>query len=51
VGGAGQNAVNRMIEGGLEGVEFVSINTDTQALFNSLAPIKLNIGKIVTGGL
>ncbi|MFK7779721.1 MAG: cell division protein FtsZ [Candidatus Gracilibacteria bacterium] len=51
VGGAGQNAVNRMIEGGLEGVEFVAINTDTQALFNSLAPIKLNIGKIITGGL
>lgn len=51
VWGAGQNAVNRMIEGGLEGVEFISINTDTQALFNSLAPIKLNIGKISTGGL
>ncbi|MDD2870477.1 MAG: cell division protein FtsZ [Candidatus Gracilibacteria bacterium] len=51
VGGAGQNAVNRMIEGGLEGVEFVSINTDTQALYNSLAPTKLNIGKIITQGL
>ncbi|MCD5385133.1 cell division protein FtsZ [Candidatus Gracilibacteria bacterium] len=51
VGGAGQNAVNRMIEGGLEGVEFVSINTDTQALFNSLATTKLNIGKISTNGL
>lgn len=51
VGWAGQNAVNRMIEGWLEGVEFVSINTDTQALYNSLAPIKLNIGKIVTSGL
>jgi len=51
VGWAGQNAVNRMIEWGLEWVEFVSINTDTQALFNSLAPVKLNIWKISTGGL
>ena len=51
VGWAGQNAVNRMIEGGLEGVEFVSINTDTQALFNSLAPTKLNIWKIITNWL
>lgn len=51
VGWAGQNAVNRMIEWGLEWVEFVSINTDTQALFNSLAPIKLNIWKIITSGL
>ncbi|NVP17590.1 cell division protein FtsZ [Candidatus Gracilibacteria bacterium] len=51
VGGAGQNAVNRMIESGLDGVEFVSINTDAQALYNSLAPKKLNIGKIMTHGL
>lgn len=51
VGWAGQNAVNRMIEWGLEWVEFISINTDTQALFNSLAPVKLNIWKIVTQGL
>ena len=51
VGWAGQNAVNRMIEWGLEWVEFVAINTDTQALFNSLAPIKLNIWKIITQGL
>lgn len=48
VGWAGQNAVNRMIEWGLEWVAFVSINTDTQALFNSLAPTKLNIWKIIT---
>ena len=48
VGWAWQNAVNRMIEGGLEWVEFVSINTDTQALYNSLAPKKLNIWKIIT---
>ncbi len=51
VGWAGQNAVNRMIESGLEWVEFVAINTDTQALYNSLAPTKLNIGKIVTNWL
>ncbi len=51
VGWAGQNAVNRMIEWGLDWVEFVTINTDTQALFNSLAPVKLNIWKISTGGL
>lgn len=51
VGWAGQNAVNRMIEWGLEWVEFVAINTDTQALYNSLAPTKLNIGKIVTNWL
>jgi len=51
VGWAGQNAVNRMIEGGLEWVEFVSINTDTQALFNSLASKKINIWKIITQGL
>jgi len=51
VGWAGQNAVNRMIEWGLEWVEFVSINTDTQALYNSLAPVKLNIWKVITQGL
>ncbi len=51
VGWAWQNAVNRMIEGWLEWVEFVSINTDTQALYNSLAPTKLNIWKIITQGL
>ena len=51
VGGGWQNAVNRMIEGGLEDVEFIAINTDAQALFNSLAPKKLHIGKIITQGL
>ncbi|MDQ7009167.1 MAG: cell division protein FtsZ [Candidatus Gracilibacteria bacterium] len=51
VGGGGLNAVNRMIEGGLEGVEFIAMNTDSQALFSSLAEKKLNIGKIITGGL
>lgn len=51
VGWAGQNAVNRMIETWLDWVEFIAINTDTQALYNSLAPVKLNIWKISTGGL
>ncbi len=51
VGWAWQNAVNRMIESGLEWVEFIAINTDTQALYNSLAPTKLNIWKIITKGL
>lgn len=51
VGWAWQNAVNRMIEAGLEWVEFISINTDTQALYNSLATKKLNIWKIITSGL
>ena len=46
-----QNAVNRMIEWGLAWVEFISINTDSQALFSSLAPTKLNIWKVVTGWL
>lgn len=51
VGWAWQNAVNRMIEWGLEGVEFIAVNTDTQALYNSLAPKKIHIWKIVTSGL
>lgn len=51
VGWAGQNAVNRMIETGLDGVEFISVNTDAQALYNSLAETKLNIWKITTQGL
>lgn len=51
VGGGGGNAVNRMIETGLEGVEFISLNTDAQALYRSLANKKVNIGKIITGGL
>lgn len=51
VWGAWQNAVNRMIESWLDWVEFIALNTDTQALYNSLAPKKLNIWKIVTHGL
>lgn len=51
VGGAGNNAVNRMIEHGLKGVEFVAVNTDKMALFTSLAPNKIQIGEKLTKGL
>ncbi len=51
VGGGGVNAVNRMIESGLRGVEFVAINTDAQALLMSDADIKLDIGRELTRGL
>jgi cell division protein FtsZ len=51
VGGGGGNAVNRMIESGLSGVDFVSINTDAQALDNNKAPTKIQIGKDITRGL
>jgi cell division protein FtsZ len=51
VGGAGGNAVNRMIRSKLRGVEFVAVNTDLQALGNSEAHVKLNIGKKLTRGL
>lgn len=51
LGGGGSNAVNRMIELGLEGVEFIAANTDHQALASSLAPTKLQIGPRVTRGL
>lgn len=51
VGGAGGAAVNRMVSAGIEGVEFISINTDAQALHNSKAKIKLHIGQDVTRGL
>ena len=44
VGGAGTNAVNRMVEAGIQGVEFIAINTDRQALNLSKAPTKLQIG-------
>ena len=50
VGGGGCNAVNRMIESGLKGVEFIVANTDLQVLNNSLAPIKLQIGRELTAG-
>ena len=51
VGGAGNNAVNRMIESGVKGVEFIVANTDLQVLNNSKAPIKLQIGEKLTDGL
>jgi cell division protein FtsZ len=51
VGGGGGNAVNRMIEENLSGVEFISVNTDAQALLNSKSDIKIQIGKKLTRGL
>lgn len=51
VGGGGNNAVNRMIESGLKGVEFISVNTDKQALFTSKAEHKLQVGEKLTRGL
>jgi cell division protein FtsZ len=51
VGGGGNNAVNRMIAAGVEGVEFISANTDVQALQLSNAPIKLQLGVKLTSGL
>jgi cell division protein FtsZ len=51
VGGGGGNAVNRMIEEHLTGVEFISVNTDAQALLNSRSDIKVQIGKKLTRGL
>jgi len=51
VGGGGGNAVNRMIESGLEGIEFIVANTDLQALRMSHAPVKLQLGVKLTNGL
>ncbi|MBN8206457.1 cell division protein FtsZ [Microbacterium esteraromaticum] len=51
VGGGGVNAVNRMIELGLRGVEFIAVNTDAQALLMSDADIKLDVGRELTRGL
>src|SRR5512142_218483 len=51
VGGGGQNAVNRMIEEGIEGVEFISTNTDAQALALSRAPVRVRLGDKLTRGL
>ena len=51
VGGGGVNAVNRMIDSGLRGVEFIAINTDAQALLMSDADVKLDIGRDLTRGL
>ncbi len=51
VGGGGVNAINRMIEAGLKGVEFIAINTDSQQLIMSDAHVKLDIGRKLTRGL
>lgn len=51
VGGSGNSAINRMIERGLKGVEFVAVNTDAQALHHCPAPTKIHIGKTTTRGL
>lgn len=51
VGGGGSNAVDRMIKAGVQGVEFIALNTDAQALLNAKAPIRMRIGDKVTRGL
>jgi cell division protein FtsZ len=51
LGGGGQNTVDRMIELGLSGIDFISANTDAQVLQKSLAPIKVQLGPILTRGL
>jgi len=51
VGGAGSSAINRMVDAGVQGVQFIAINTDAQALHNSKADIKIHIGRDTTRGL
>ena len=51
VGGAGGNAIDTMVRQGLEGAEFIAINTDRQALERNLAPVKIHIGVQLTRGL
>ncbi len=51
VGGAGGNAINRMVQSGVDGIEFVAVNTDAQALLSSHAPIAVRIGDKLTKGL
>ncbi|HKJ54688.1 MAG TPA: cell division protein FtsZ, partial [Nitriliruptoraceae bacterium] len=51
IGGGGVNAVNRMIDAGLRGVEFIAVNTDAQALLMSDADVKLDVGRDLTRGL
>ena len=51
VGGGGVNAVNRMVEAGVRGVEFIALNTDAQALLMSDADVKLDLGREITRGL
>src|SRR5215471_17046161 len=49
-GGCGGNAINHMIASGLQNVDFISVNTDSQALFNNSAPSRLQIGQMLTRG-
>ena len=51
VGGGGTNAVNRMVDAGLRGVEFIAVNTDAQALQMCDADVKIHIGSKITRGL
>lgn len=51
VGGGGNNAINRMIDGGVRGVDFIALNTDKQALLSSRAELKLQLGEKITQGL
>jgi cell division protein FtsZ len=51
VGGGGGNALNRMIRSNIQGIEFIAVNTDAQALYHNDAPVKINIGKATTRGL
>ena len=51
IGGGGNNAINRMIDAGLKGVEFIAVNTDTQTLYLSKADKKIQIGEKLTKGL
>ena len=51
VGGAGNNVINRMIEAGVSGVDFIAINTDKQDLNKSICPNKIQIGEKLTGGM
>lgn len=51
VGGGGNNAVNRMVEHGVRGIDFIALNTDRQALFSSKAEVKLQLGEKLTRGL
>ena len=50
VGGGGNNVVNRMVKTGTQGVEFIAVNTDKQALLTSSASVKIQIGEKLTGG-
>ena len=51
LGGGGGNAINRMVESGVKGVEFIAANTDLQVLNNSKADVKIQIGATLTDGL